>query len=374
MSQWPTHYTPRPRGVVHRMTPRIDRILSLLDDSDGYRLLRASHIHELLKYYFSEDCTEQTPAYTAYSEQTTARMLRWLMDERKVLRIRSDPDMKTITKGSLCKIYGLNTPANKAIDERHLKSATTQDEESASEGAKESRKRQKKKSLNKPNYIVPHALEVANTMAFAVGRACRLSEGQARFIDAPDILKSRGTAQALSAPRPYTWNVPVVYKSKTYKFHLTPDRLFALYFPARAQHWFFALEEDFSTEVVRRHDFSFSSSSSLFRKFVTYVFAYAMQVPLELYNIKGFRILFVTDSQARLQHALDVWRLANEVLTEFQKESQVEVRTVPNNVLLCTQRRVLRAHDIFTTPWINGRGDEVTLDPPLAAPLLSAVR
>jgi hypothetical protein len=363
MSQWRTHYTPSPRGVVHRMTPRIDRIRALLDERHGYRLLRSNHINEFLKYYFNE----------AYSEQTTTRILRWLMDEGVILRVRSDPDTTTITQGSLCKIYGRNTPANKAIDERHLTSATTQVEARESGGGKQSRKRQNKKYLNKPHYIVPHALEVANTMAFAVARGCRLSAGQARLIDAPDLLKSQGTAQALAAVRPFTWNVPVVYKSKSYKFHLTPDRLFALYFPARAQHWFFALEEDLSTEVVRRHDLSFSSSSSLFRKFVTYVFAYAMQVPLGLYNIKGFRILFVTDSQARIQHALDVWRLANEVLAEFQKESQVEVRTVPNNVLLCTQRRVLRAHDIFTAPWTNGRGDEVTLDPPLAAPLFSGV-
>jgi hypothetical protein len=373
MSQWPPRYPTNAGGVVHRMTPRIHRILSLLDDSDGYRLLRSSHLHEFLKYYFTEDCRDQTPEYTEYSEQTTARILHRLRIERKVLRVQSDPDRKTITTGSLCKIYGLNTPANKAIDERHLKTATLHGNESDTEGEKTSGKRKKKIHQNKPNYIVPHCLEIANTMAFAVVRGCRLSGGQAKFLDAPDILKSRGTAQALAAARPFTWSVPVVYKGKTYTFNLTPDRLFALYFPAWANHWFFTLEEDCSSEPQRRNDFSFSLSSSIFRKILTYVFAYAMQVPLGLYNIKGFRILFVTDSQARIRHLLEMWRLANEVLTEFQKESQIELKAVPNNVLLAIERSVLRSSDIFTAPWTNGGNNKITLDPPVAAPLLSAV-
>jgi hypothetical protein len=98
-----------------------------------------------------------------------------------------------------------------------------------------------------------------------------------------------------------------------------------------------------------------------------------MQIPKQLYNINGFRILLVTDTQARIKHVLEIWKLANEALKEFQKQSQLEVRAVPNNVLHAVVRQNLRAKDIFTVQWTNGRGDQVTIDLPHAAPQLSAV-
>ena len=143
-----------------------------------------------------------------------------------------------------------------------------------------------------------------------------------------------------------------------------PDRLFAIVSPASSSASFYALEEDRTSEPLERHDFSFDSGTSIFRKLLCYVFAYHARVPEQRYNIKGFRILFVTDSRDRIERVLAVWKRANEALKEFQRQSRIDIRPVPNNVLLCIDRPTLRASDIFTVPWVNGRGDWVTIDLP----------
>jgi hypothetical protein len=212
--------------------------------------------------------------------------------------------------------------------------------------------------------VVPHTLSVADTIAFGVVRACRQRKGQVHFIDAPDILREMGTPQVQAASKPFTWPVEVFYQDSTIKCSLTPDRLFATSFPAAGIAWFFALEEDRTSEPNQRNDFSFNAGTSIFRKLLCYVFAYHARVPDLRYGIKGFRILFVTDSHDRIEHVLAVWKRANEALKAFQKRSGIDVRAVPNNVLHCIDRATLREHDMFTVPWTNGNGDRVMLDLP----------
>jgi hypothetical protein len=389
--QYRSHYKacPRPEDAYHRMTPRIERILGLLDERQGgYRLLRADHIHEFVKYYFSEreyKIRSQGAELMGkgYSEQTTARILRLLMDEGVILRVRSDPDTKTITEGSLSKIYGWNNRKNQAIDERHIKISKERDNKESNEAADtittetsdEGTKKRREKIKRQDAYsLVPHELGIAESIVWGALLPCRLSQGAMRFLDAPDILESRGSAEAKAAAKPYTWPVEVVYRNKTHKCSITPDRFFGIYLTALAHNWFFLLEQDRSTEPQNRDDYTFNSGTSLFRRFLTYCFLYHTNVLFHLYNIKGFRILFVTDSQTRITHAREIWRLANEALKAFQKQSGIEVRAVPSNVLHCIERPTLRAHDMFSVPWVNGRGDRVTIDiPSTVAPQLSAV-
>jgi hypothetical protein len=318
-----SHYIPSPvSGINHRRTPRADRILSLLD---SYRLLRTTHIIECLKYF-----NESTSA------QRTVKYLRWLMDERAVLRIRHDPDSRTVASGSLPKIYGRYDRANLALNERR----------------------------DRASRVVPHTLAIADTMIFGVVRACRESMGSMQFRDAPEIVTRMGSDQVKTSAKPFTWPVDVTYREKTAKCSLTPDRLFGT---VTSEHtWFYVLEEDKSTEPHQRNDFSFDAGTSLFRKLLCYVFAYHAQVPLQRYGIRGLRILFVTDSQKRIERVRSVWQQANEVLKEFQRASHLGVRPVPHNVLLCIDRPTLRAGNIFTVPWVNGRGERVTLDLPAA--------
>jgi hypothetical protein len=305
------------------MTPRAERILSLID---SYRLMRSTHVIEFLKYYFNEEI----------SEQRTVRCLRWLMDEKKVVRIRNDPDSKTVTQGSLPKIYGRNTRRNKALNERR----------------------------DRASLVVPHTLEIVSSIAFNVVRPCRQSQGQMRFMDAPDILHVMATPEVRASAKPFTWPVQVTYRDSTIHCSLTPDRLFATYCVATSSASFYALEEDRTTEPHQRNDFAFKSGTSIFRKLLCYVFAYHARVPEERYGIRGFRILFVTDSQDRIERVLDVWKRANDALREFQKRSRIDVRPVPNNALLCIDRPTWRERDMFTVPWINGRGERVTLELP----------
>jgi hypothetical protein len=328
MSTYRNHYTADPLpGVYQRMTPRAERILSLID---SYRLMRTTHIIEFLKYYFNEDL----------SEQHVLRTMRWLMDEKELIRIRHDPDAKTVAKGSLPKIYGKNIRRNQALNERR----------------------------DTASLVVPHALDVASTMVFNVVRACRGSDGWMGFIDAPDILHHMASPQVQAGPKPFTWPVQVTYRDKTVNCSLTPDRIFATIIRATSQTFYYVLEEDRASEPQQRDDFSFASGTSLFRKLLCYVFAYHARVAEERYSIKGFRILFVTTSQDRIEHILPIWKRANDALKQFQKQAQIEVRAVPNNVLLCVDRPTLRPSDIFSVPWTNGRGDRVMLDLPSVAP------
>lgn len=326
------HYTPSLRPTdFHRPTPRSELIKKLLQE---YRVMRTTHLTEFLRY-FNE----------ATSEQRTVKCLRWLFDNREVVRLRNDPDAALLAKGSLPKIYGLYTEANIALNERR----------------------------DRASRVIPHALEVCNSVAFAVVRACRESQGQIRFIDAPDILASMGAAHAKAMAKPYTWPVEVTYRGKTRTYNLTADRFFGTLTTATSKASFFALEEDRTTEPHQRNDFSLSGSS-IFRKLLCYVFLYHWRVLEQLYGVKGFRILVDTDSQTRIQNLLVMWKRANDALIEFQKQSQLEIRAVPNNVFLCVARPNLRAGTIFTVPWTNGRGDQVMLDlSPTPAPQLSGV-
>jgi hypothetical protein len=385
-----SHYKacPRPEDAYQRMTPRIERILALLDERHGYRLLRSDHIHEFVQYYFSEreytfrsQGTERRGK--GYSEQTTARILRWLMDEGVILRVRSDPDTKTITQGSLSKIYGWNNRKNQSIDERHIKIKRARDKQESNvpadttttESSDEVTKKRREKIKRQDAYsLVPHELGIADSIVWGAVRPCRLSQGGMQFLDARDILERRGTAAIQAAAKPYTWPVEVVYRNKTYKCSITPDRLFGIHLTALAHNWWFVLEEDRGTESQQRDDYAFNAGTSLFRRFLTYCFLYHTNVLVDLYNIKGFRILFVTNSQTRIEHAREIWKLANEALKAFQKQSGIEVRAVPSNVLNCVVRPALRASDIFSVPWVNGRGDRVTIEIPSAVtPQLSIV-
>jgi hypothetical protein len=173
-----------------------------------------------------------------------------------------------------------------------------------------------------------------------------------------------GTPEVKAGPKPFTWPVEVFYRDTTINCSLTPDRLFATSVSGTPGAAFYALEEDRASEPQQRNDFSFASGTSLFRKLLCYVFAYHARVPEKRYGIRGFRILFVTNSRDRIDHVLPIWKRANDVLKEFQKQSQIEVRAVPNNVLLLVDRPTLRPSDIFSVPWTNGRGDPVALELP----------
>jgi hypothetical protein len=334
-----SHYTPAPLpGVTYRMTPRATLVLSLLE---SYRLLRTTHIVELLRYYNNIDRLITKKEDIALSPQKTIRWLRCLMDDRHILRIRHDPDSKTVAQGSLPKIHGLNIPANEALNERR----------------------------ERANRIVPHTLAIADTIVFGVVKPCRESGGQIRFIDAPEIIRTMARPEIKTSAKPYTWPVPVMFNDQALRLSITPDWLFGTRFTYRdtGNVYFFALEEDLSSEPVERRDdrgTSLRTGTSLFRKLLTYAFAYHHQVQYVRYGIPGFRVLFVTGSPKRVAHMVELWDLANSALKAFQKAGGLEPKGCPKNVFLFIDRPTLRQHTLFTAPWVNARGESVTIAPP----------
>ena len=242
-----SHYEASLRpGEFHRPTARTDLIEKLLRE---YRFMRPTHLLEFLRYF-----NEET------SEQGVSRTLRWLYDIHAVTRIKKDPDSRMVAKGSLPKIYGLYNRANQALNDHP----------------------------HRVSRVVPHALEVCNTIAFGVVRPCRESKGALRFIDAQEILQSKDAAQARAAAKPYTWPVSFTYRGETIKSSLTPDRLFGTFATATSHASFYALEEDRASEPEQRDDYSLSGTS-IFRKMLCYVFARHFGVPEQLYGIKDLQ-------------------------------------------------------------------------------------
>jgi hypothetical protein len=271
-----------------------------------------------------------------------------MMDERRILRVRNDPYSKTVPKGSLPKIYGLPDRRNHSLNERR-------DTASA---------------------VVPHTLEIADTIVYGVVKPCRESDGQLQFIDTPEILATMATERTQGLAKPLTWKIKEAYfHGDKIALSTTPDRLFGVrlnYRPDPRNTWFYVLEEDRSSETVLPKNLL---KATIFRKVLCYCFARYGRVPEQMYNIHHFRVLFVTDSKKRAEHMVDVFELANQELKALQKRQGVRADGCPPNVFLFTDRPTLRAGNIFTTPWLNGRGESrhIELPSPLQGNIFSSL-
>jgi hypothetical protein len=310
------HYIAIPRGNF-RMTERVKLITSLLA---SFRLLRTGHILECLRYYLGDN----------NSDQRTVRLLRTLHDHKHVLRIQNDPDSASIAHGSLEKIYCLPHRRNQCLNERR---------ETASK-------------------VIPHALAVADTTIFNVIRPCRESRGALRFIDHEEILATMAPEHTRQLQKPLSWSVRVHHQAAWQTVGITSDRLFIV--KSESGRLAFLLEEDMQSEPIQRKNLQ---GTAIYRKLLAYGFTHTNRLLLERFGIPGFRVLFVTNSTKRAEHMLAAYELVNGEL------KAAGLRTCPANVFLFIDRPTLREGDIFTVPWINGRGDTVTIDlPPAAAP------
>lgn len=320
------HYVAEPRGNF-QMTERARLILSLLGP-DGFRLLRTTHILELLRYYLGEN-----------SDQRTIRLLRMLHDHKHVIRIRNDPDSASIAHGSLDKIYGLLNRKNQALNERR----------------------------DKASKVVPHALSTATSIIFNVIRPCRLSHGAFRYMDHEEILATLAPEQTRQARKPLTWSVQVHFQNGYRTVGITPDKLFIVHAPQRvAGRMAFVWEEDMKTEPIIRKNLE---GTAIYQKHLAYGFSHATRLLLDRFGIPGFRALFVTNSRERAEHMVAAFELLNEEL------KAAGLKTCPPNTFHYIDRPTLRAGGtIFSVPWINGHGKQVMIEPPSsAAPQLSAV-
>jgi hypothetical protein len=305
------HYERLPRGTF-QMTERAECIMSLLG---SFRLLRTTHILEFLHYHFGDN----------HSHQRTRRVLRLLHDHERVLRIRNDPLRDTVTHGSLPKIYGLNIRKNHALNERY----------------------------DKASRVVPHTLSVADTIIFNVVRACRADKDTLRFMAHQEILNTLAPEHTRRIKKPLTWSVQTHFHHTNHTFHITPDQLFIV--ENKDGKRAFLLEEDLQSEPIQRKDLQ---GTAIYRKLLAYGFSRARALLLNRFGIARFQVLFVTNSAERAGHMLAMYEPLNQELQEagFKK--------CPANVFLFIDRPTLRAHDIFTAPWLNAKGDIYRIEIP----------
>jgi hypothetical protein len=270
------------------MTARAELIKSLIESN---RFLRTTHIFELLKYQHGE-----------VSEQWTRRLLQALHNDRHILHIKHDPERPSLTRGSTPRIYGLNTRENRAVNERR----------------------------DKTSRVVPHVLQIANTMVFNVIRPCAQYD-DLDFIDHKEILRTLAPARTAKAHKPLTWRVEAQLKGQPITLGTTPDKLFMV--KGATRRLAFLLEEDMGSEPVQRESLE---GTAIFRKVLAYVFTYETKLLQERYGIPGFRVLFVTNSRER----------------------------APPNVFLFIDRETLRPSDIFSVEWLNGKGESKMIERP----------
>ena len=308
------HYVVEPRRAVH-VTDRVEKIKHWLNT---YRLLRSTHIVELLRCEYGE----------SVSHQRTLRLLRALHDSGDLLRIRNDPHSARVIHGSLPKIYGLNDRKNQALNERRITAGL----------------------------ITPHTLSVASTMVYNVIRPCSKSYNL-KFVSQSDIIDSMPREQRRRGIKLLSWRIEVPYTNKgkveRKEIGITPDQIFLI--EGGQGRDAFLLEEDLGTEPINAKDIQ---KASIYRKVLAYAFTHSKKILKDRLGMPGFRVLFVTNSKERVFNMISTFDDVNE---ELKKSS---LKKCTKNTFLFIDRETLRTNGIFNTTWLNAKGEEYLITSP----------
>jgi hypothetical protein len=142
--------------------------------------------------------------------------------------------------------------------------------------------------------------------------------------------------------------VLVMDGEKTYNDGVTPDYLFRLIFhyePKPHNFATFFFEADRATEP---NDTDTAREVYLYRKMLAYYFTYMLGIHTELFGFKEFRVPILTTGPERVKNLI-------EVNKRFNNGEGSELFLFTDRASLCASPHVLEH------PWVNGRGERVTL-------------
>lgn len=192
---------------------------------------------------------------------------------------------------------------------------------------------------------IEHTLQTAEAMV-RLESACREAEN-IRLIKMEEIMERASESMRLRGTPPQ-WDVTVTQKGMTKTFGITPDNFFGLEYrdrPEGKNRKYFFLETDRGTEPVRRSNLS---QSSIRRKFITYFETNRQGCHSRDFNIKHFRVLFVTTTAERTGNFIETNKMFH--------------RGIGSAIFLFTDiATVTSSENILTQSLCTGEGEHVTL-------------
>jgi hypothetical protein len=188
--------------------------------------------------------------------------------------------------------------------------------------------------------FIDHTLAVASFMV-DLELACSRSRGVS-IIREHEVLSAAPPATQ-AAREPLRWIAHRTANGRRETLSLVPDAMFGLRFPDDTG-TFFLLEIDRGTIPIAR---SGVSHRSIVRKLTVYIEGWRAGRPLQQFGFKNLRVLFVTSSQARMEHML----AAVDSITQGKG----------SGFLLFANTPALAAQDPLTLAWTTGRRELVRL-------------
>jgi len=193
--------------------------------------------------------------------------------------------------------------------------------------------------------FIEHTLAVADFMT-GLELACR-TRGDAALMREEEIL-ALAPRETRAAREPLRWSVQKVLMGRRETFSVVPDGLFGLVFPDDTAAYF-VLEVDRGTIPIMRGD---ARSTSAWRKSIAYKLAtywegWKAGQHEKQFGVKQVRVAFVTNSQERVAHMIDVVReITGGNGTGF---------------FLFADYETLAASEPLSAEWVSGRGERVRL-------------
>ena len=299
--------------------PRFDRapVRPIILTPRDFEILRAVHRHRLLR-------STHLLALLGGSRQATLRRLQLLFHHGYLDRPPMQLDW--YARGSEPLVYALGRHGAEVLE---------------AEGEVR-RIRWDTKKRNISRVFLHHTLAVAEVMvAFEV--ACRVRDG-VQFIPPEEVL-ARAPAETRRLRLPFRWQVEIRQGGKPYRLGVEPDRVFGLRSadaPEGRQVAYFFLEADRGTMPIARKGLG---QTSFRRKLLAYQDTWRQGLHKTHLGILNFRVLTVTTNRERVEHLLET------------------CRSLPggSRLFLFSAQEELGRADILTHPWLNGRGEVLSL-------------
>jgi hypothetical protein len=184
-----------------------------------------------------------------------------------------------------------------------------------------------------------HLLEIAEAM-FHVDRAVR--QHAIDLTDHHEILRDM-PQPTQATKRPFLLRVPFHHRHNLIRIPIVPDRLFALHYPDARHN--FALERDLGSMDVSAN--RLVNKPSIRRKQLGYYLAFKQRRIIDRWGFESFRVLFVTQSEARIESML--------------REQRRVVPQCPPGFFLYTTMQRLSLHGALGPAWRTTRRDHVSL-------------
>jgi hypothetical protein len=184
---------------------------------------------------------------------------------------------------------------------------------------------------------IEHTLGISEFMISIEGM-CRASDS----IDLIDqaVILNRAEKTIQGSQYPFRWKTKIKHKGKSHEVAIVPDYIFGLKNIESAKERFFFVEIDRGTMPITRRNMS---QSSFLRKVLSYADTFERGLAAKRFGMKGFQVLTVTNSQARI-------KAIQSAINDLPS------RSFSANTFLFKTKGDKQAHFPFHLRWQNTKG------------------